>query len=503
LSSTIRSLLRAASGLRHSSERGQVLVIFAGGLVTLIAVAALVFDTGQSLLDKRTEVNAADAASLAGARYVTTASGVYNGACPLSGSFATDPNYKHVQAACDTAIAYLNAEGFNNRTITIKSPPGSETLWSGIPKYIEVNVDSTRPSFFAGVLGLTTQHTGALAVAGNNDGFSLPYSLLSLDPTGCSAGKVSGGGIVTVGGTIHIDSNCPLGAFLISGSGAVTAPACDAVGDIQVTGGGSGCSTQHEGAAVSGDPLAGLSAPAIPTTLGSYTLMPGETKTIPPGCASYAGGVLTATISAPITCSFGSSFAGHSYRMSPGYYPGGINLNAGIFYMEPGIYYLGGGGFRLGGNGVTIKTVDTGTTTFGGGILIFDSAYSNTALCTGTGTGGIGSACIGDISMDGGGATADLKPIQTTIYKNMLIFVDRITTSPRVTLTLNGSATTSTLEGTIYAPTGIAILNGNGADSIASQVISYDFKVNGNTGNLTVTYDSDKLFKLTGVGLVQ
>jgi hypothetical protein len=483
-------------------ESGQVLVIFAGGLVAIVAVAALVFDTGQSLLDKRTEQNAADAAALAGARYVVTATGTYSGTCPLSGSVATDANYKHVQAACDTAVAYLDADGFGNRTITIKSPPGPETQWPGVPKYIEVNIDSTRPSFFAGVLGLTTQHTGALAVAGNNSGFSLPYSLLALDPSGCAAGKVNGGGSIVVEGTIHVDSDCDPGAILISGTGAVSAPACDAVGDIQVTGGGTGCSVQHEGVGSTGDPLAGVQPPLIPTNLGRYTLEPGETKTIPPACVLYDGAP-SATVTAPISCTFSSSYAGHSYRMWPGYYPGGINLNAGIFYMEPGIYYIGGGGMRLGGNGVVLQSVDAGTTTLGGGVLIFDSSFPDAAYCTGTAPGGIGSGCIGNISFNGGGATAYLEPIETTIYKNMLIFVDRITTDPRLTVTLNGSDTNTTLEGTIYAPTSTVILNGNAANSIATQVISYNFQINGSSGDLTVTYNSDSLFQLSGVGLVQ
>jgi Flp pilus assembly protein TadG len=52
------------------NQRGQVLVLFAGALIGLMAVAALVFDVGQNLLDWRSQRDAADASALAGARYI-------------------------------------------------------------------------------------------------------------------------------------------------------------------------------------------------------------------------------------------------------------------------------------------------------------------------------------------------------------------------------------------------------------------------------------------------
>jgi Flp pilus assembly protein TadG len=99
LSST--SWLHRILGLRtRGDESGQVLVIFAGGLVAIIAVAALVFDTGQSLVDRRTQQNAADAAALAGARYLPTSTGAYQGDCA---GVPGGPSFKHVKSACDTA----------------------------------------------------------------------------------------------------------------------------------------------------------------------------------------------------------------------------------------------------------------------------------------------------------------------------------------------------------------------------------------------------------------
>ena len=43
---------------RRPAERGQILVIFAGGFLLICLIAALVFDVGQNLLDRRAEQNA-------------------------------------------------------------------------------------------------------------------------------------------------------------------------------------------------------------------------------------------------------------------------------------------------------------------------------------------------------------------------------------------------------------------------------------------------------------
>ena len=53
-------------------ERGQTLAIFAFGLIGILAVAALVFDVGQNLFDRRKQQDVADSAALAAARWLTT-----------------------------------------------------------------------------------------------------------------------------------------------------------------------------------------------------------------------------------------------------------------------------------------------------------------------------------------------------------------------------------------------------------------------------------------------
>ena len=55
---------------RLETERGQILVIVAGGLIALLAIAALALEGGTLVLNRRDAQNSADLASLAGARMV-------------------------------------------------------------------------------------------------------------------------------------------------------------------------------------------------------------------------------------------------------------------------------------------------------------------------------------------------------------------------------------------------------------------------------------------------
>jgi hypothetical protein len=158
----------------------------------------------------------------------------------------------------------------------------------------------------------------------------------------------------------------------------------------------------------------------------------------------------------------------------------------------------------------------------GGGILIYnteDSTYhtecaANAAFPAGTiaafpnVTGAV--ACYASIFFNGSGATINVKPIQTGIYQNLLIFVDRDlsyrTANPSSTtndIIMNGSATSLIISGTIYDAAGTVQINGDGAMAISTQIIAYDFQVTGHDGRLTITYDADSLLHLSGVGLVQ
>lgn len=472
--------------------------MFAGGLVAILLIAALVFDVGQNLLDRRTEQNAADAAALAGARHLIGAAYTYHGSC------ASPPgSMPAVVAACAVAAENGFVHGVGNKTVRVDLPPIAPSTKAGLPGHIEVTIGSTRPSFFQGVIGVAVQRTGAMGVATNGSDIPLPYSLLALDPTGCGTNKINGapGTAVTTNGTVHIDSSCPTSALQLSGNGVLTAPQCNVVGAIQTSGGAvNNCASAPTGVLVSGDPLRNLPPPPKPGLPASVTAI--DLGPIPAGCP---GGSAPATEMAPAKCSFSkSTMAGKSYRIFPGYYPGGIEITRSTVYMDPGVYWIGGGGIDIRSTGgdkgrLISKAVgdDTGLVP-SGGVLIYNSV--DAPACS----GGIAAGCYGPIHLNGGdGSTLALRPIQSGPYKNMVIFVDRTAATGSGDIDLNGEGSTLDIKGTIYAPTGNVKLNGSASSSVSAQVICYNFQVNGSGSAFTIDYAPDDLFHLKGVGLVE
>jgi Flp pilus assembly protein TadG len=486
---------------RGRSEQGQILVIFAGGFLLICLIAALVFDVGQNLLDRRDEQNASDAAALAGARYLPTATYTYHGTC------ASPPgSMPAVVAACDVAVLNGFTHGVAGDTVRVDIPPVAPSTKAGLPGHIEVSIGSTRPSFFAGVIGVTTQQTGAMGVATNNTDIALPYSLLALDPHACGANKISGspGTVVSTNGTVHVDSDCTTtpGALQLSGNGVLTAPECDVVGLINVTGGAvNNCTAAPTGVLVSGDPLRDLPPPPQPALPAAIQPLDTPAGPIPADCP---GGSSPATDADPGTCAFsGGPYANQSYRLFPGNYPGGISTSKARLLLSPGIYWIGGSGLQIQSDGIVVSKDlgdDVGLVP-SGGVLIYNTVDPlPTTGCTGVG-------CYGPISINGGGGstpTLSLKPIQSGLYKNMVIFVDRTASfGGGFDIDLNGEDANINISGTIYAPSATMKFNGSDTDSLSAQLITYSFQVNGSGSAFTIDYDPGNLFHVTGTGLVE
>jgi hypothetical protein len=482
--------------------RGQILVVFAGGLVLICMIAALVFDVGQNLLDRRSEQNAADAAALAGARYVVGAAYTYHAGCaaPHSGLAA-------VEAACEVAAANGYIDGQDNRTVRVDLPPVAPSTKAGLPEHIEVSIGTTRGSFFMGVVGITQQRTGAMGVATNASDIALPYSLLALNPHACGANKITGspGTAVTTSGAIHIDSDCATtpGALQLAGNGVLTSPECDVVGLITESGGATNaCTTAPAGVLISGDPLRSLPPPPQPGTPATVLPLDATPGPIPANCP---GGSAPATDAAPGTCAFSAGgMAGKTYRLFPGNYPGGISTSKATLYLDPGIYWIGGSGIHIQSGGAVISKApgdDSGTAP-SGGVLIYNTSDPVPA------TGCTGAGCYDGITINGGGSgpepTLALEPIETGDYKNMVIFVDRTAAlGGALDIDLNGENSVLNISGTIYAPTASLRFNGSDTDVLSAQVICYDFVVNGSGSAFTIDYDPGNLFHVTGVGLVE
>jgi hypothetical protein len=488
---------------RRSEQAGQILILFAGGLVAILLVAALVFDVGQNLLDRRTEQNVSDAAALAGARYVVGATYTYHGACT-----AVTASTKAPYEACQSAASNGYVDGANNITVRVDMPPIAPSAFSGLPGYIEVTIGSTRPSFFEGVIGIFQQRVGAMGVATNASDIALPYSLLALasGPTACGVNMITGspGSAVSTNGTVHIDSSCPSDALLLSGNGVLDAPECDVVGVIHTTNNAHNyCDSAPAGVLVSGDPLRNLQAPAQPGAPAAVRPLDGGP--IPAGCP---GSTTPATDAVPATCAFTAGpVAGHTYRIFPGSYPGGISTSKATLYMDPGIYWIGGGGVHIQSSGVLVSKAagdNTGSTP-SGGVLIYNTADPNPTIVSGCASGSTGAGCYDDIVLNGGGGstpTLALLPIQSGLYENMVIFADRTKSKPD-DIMLNGSNSSLSISGTIYAANGTVKLNGGATTVVSAQVICWSFQVNGSAASFTIDYDGSKLFHLKGVGLVE
>ena len=474
----------------HHDRDGQVLVIFALSLGVLILFAALAFDTGMLLVQRRDQQNAADAAALAGSYFLPGNAGQAR------------------SAARDIATSNGFTQG-GDVTVTVNVPPTSGAH-AGSSGAVEVLIDDNRPSIFGGIIGVAGWDISARAVAINQDGVGGEFAMLSLEPTACDALLVSGNGAVVANGNIQVNSSCPTGALRRQGGGdiTVTVPdaACNVVGDIQ-DGGGSGlldCAA-NEGAPEIPDPLSGLDAPVKPAYPADVVRLTG-TRDIPAGCPGAVAPALESTEAAPLTCQFTSAYAGTTWRLFPGYYPGGIHLQAGTFYFEPGIYWIGGGGVQINGNGTVSVSVASGGTTLNFGILFYNTEnpafHAECAAGTATAPAVM---CIQPIFLNGAQASVDIYPLHDgSIHEGLVVFQDRRFDITGDDLVLNGSSSDLQVRGTIYIPGGNVRVNGSGGTTTTDQIIARTFVANGAPGSsIRVLFDENFVFKQTLAGLIE
>lgn len=467
--------------------------MLAMGIVGILAIAALVFDVGQNLFDRRRLQDAADAAALAGARFITdpacapTAASRMTSACPAwdaAMDLLTDPStYSFATSQVQVAIPATDSSNFPN-----------------LPDHLQVSIDTQRPSFFSGVLGLGEWRVGATAVAANLTGYSLPYSFLSLNETACNAGQVGGNGSIAVNAPIYVASTCSSsGALVFNGNNVVvTAAGCSTAGTSQANGtpisvdcGGPVLENQPQ----LDDPMKALAGPAVQPVPAAPTITGTGSNSPPIGCPGSAN---PSSATNPTGCDLNFN-RDKVVRIRPGTYFGGLRLRETshelTVYMEPGIYYMAGGGFEVSGD-ITVRTVADGTaTTLGAGVFIYNTDAST---CGSLG----GRACIRAVDFaTGTGSDVDLLPYTKSPYKNLLIYQDR-NASSQPAMSTAGRASMS-LSGTIYLPEADFNYSGNGAGEVlGAQVICDEFSVQGN-GGLTVTYDPNAVFPFNNVGLVQ
>jgi len=476
---------------RHR-QSGQVLVIFAGGLLTLLVIAALVIDLGFTMAIRRSEQDAADAGAIAAARFIRTGAGgtaeptkMRQAAC-----FYAEQNGFFPSAGGDVT-ACIPANDPNGTVLTVNYPPSAGGgSFVGTDGYVEVGLTRVHRSFLAGIVGLGNLRVSTSAVAAFTVGQSNSSSLIALDPgNSCQAGKTHGTGNINIhpvvagtdGGYIHVNSTCSTGTpdatcavvgqggLDIVGGGTVTAPHTYVSGTCKESGVLNSVLT--EGAVQIGDPLAELPMPPIGTpNPGAECGVGSGTFTTPTG--SGAGG-----------CRFPTG----TTTVAPGVYYGGWDIRNNVtLVLQPGIYFIAGGGIKLNAGGsITSAQGAAGPAP----VLIVNTDNP----VTHTGQSNVDFTAT---------STLKLAALDTGPYKGILVWNDRSGSNPSASVTLGGQ-TSFDISGTIYSPKSLVTLEGgSGVGSTASvQVIAWQFDVGGNA-TLDMPYDPADLYQFPAKGLV-
>ncbi len=489
---------------------GQVLVIFAGGLLALLLIAALVIDLGFVFMLGRQAQNAADPGAIAAARYIRSGATPDPVMMTRTACFYARQSGFFPAAIDDTGCVPANDPA--GSVLTVNYPPSAAAgQFAGRQGFVEVTITRPHRSFLAGVVGLNTITVSKAAVAAFSDGDSNSNSIIALRTTGCGgnpAGGVSGGAQVTItptidpltgmpydGGYVHVNSTCgtPPNTNVngVCGNG-------EGSGGLKIDGNGSSLSAPHvyvsgtcvksntnsfnapltEGAVQIGDPLADL-VPPSPGSLPAGRCGPTGPYTAPTG--SGAGG-----------CNFNSAGI---VQLQPGTYYGGWRIGNNVqLKLAPGIYIMAGGGISLNAGG-TIESVDAISGAIAP-IMIF-STDNPAASCPSGGSG-----CQGNLDFT---ATSTLKVrgIDSGPYKGILIWQDGNGSKPTSWVSVGGQSTLN-IAGTIYAPKAQVILTGGslGTGIAAVQIIAWEFDIGGGAA-LSMPYDPKELYSFEQKGLVR
>jgi hypothetical protein len=534
-------------------EKGQILVIFAIALLSMLIAAALLFDGAQALVLKRQLQNASDSAALSGANLLQASS---VGCAAVTGSTTPRDTVRDAaRAAIMTNLGWTAAKTAANVTVTCPS---------GYNNYaVSVTIADVSKTYFGAAAGIRNIGVGASSVAFNGPTGSGKFSVMQLNPgppttaswgnayQGCPSVSFGGSAKLAFQGSIQVDSACLAasgGAFGVSGNASVI---CFGTLDFTTN----GCTTNGAKLRMVGSWTQGPNI-VNPTPLQFQAYVPDPLKSIhtlvTTGWTSIGGGSGT---------TIGNGNNAQCQILSPGVYNNGINIKAqGSAYLLPGIYVIGGSGITFSGQGAlyTIKqslsssncnsftpttTWDTGVTatsmcpsppTVGNppadgtcGVLIYNT----------TGTGNGAGATMGPLDLGGGSAiklrafVPSLAPtIQWTSnggtctggvgtcsggwlgqYRNIIFWQDRnpVPTSayhqPILTLRGGGNAI---VAGTVYAPSAQVSLGGNCGGGggvpldLTLQFISWDLSITGSC-YYNFLYNVNSFAQFPAYGLIQ
>ncbi len=521
----------------RETERGQTLVIFAGSLLVLLLIAALVFDLGMSFMLQRQEQNAADPGALAAAQYIPAdSSGTVTPQMESAACFYArqDGFFPSATTSDVTATGCVPANDPGKAVLTVNYPPlgASAGAYEGRPGFVQVVITREHQNFFLPILGQPFSTVTTQAIAADTTGDSNSYSLLALDPNADQgSGKIGGTGgsgtkvsIVPAtnpttgqpyqGGYVQVNSTYPSvpspeavnctsgnGAFFVNGGSSITAPAIFATGQCG-EGNNATITTNsgyvNEGALQVGDPLAELQPPD-PADYPAGTCGAGGPTSTPTSQPCGSGNMKWA--GSPCTVNGVTSTC---VSLQPGVYYGGWQIGNNItLNLATGIYIIAGGGISISGSGaITSVTGTSGPAP----VMIYstDNPTYQQACLAGTATNAA-AQCQRALNLDAQ-STLDLAGMNSGPYKGILLWQDGHGSCQQATNTCNvtlGGQTNLNIAGTVYAPRVQVTLDGGGSvnGSAAIQIISWQWTIIGGS-QITMPYDPNQLYHLEQRGLV-
>ena len=162
------------------SQRGQILVIVAGGMIGLLAIAALALEGGTMLLNRRDGQNGADLSSLAGGRIVTlshTDPGPANDMqddvyAAIQGSLDKNDCGATSSSPCTWTATFVGAPGTGAGLIDIGAVSNTTTAIPSAALGVRVSVTHTPQAFVGRILGFDhwTVSTEATAISQKANG---------------------------------------------------------------------------------------------------------------------------------------------------------------------------------------------------------------------------------------------------------------------------------------------------------------------------------------------
>jgi hypothetical protein len=511
------------------SERGQILLVTAAGLMVLMAIAALVVDLGMSWMLRRQEQNAADPGAIAAARWLrdpVTGDATWNqGAAEGDACFYAHENgFFEGDANCAAALA--------SDQLQVHSPPVSGDYAGSLGK-VQVIISDTHPSFFGRIFGSDTATVTNSAVAANDADNGNSSSLIALQNV-CqagSAGSVNGGATVNIfpvtpditGGFVHVNSPCGsstdnicsngVGSSALQISGTLKAPYAYVNGSCTYNGSGANglvCAITspclEEDAVPMGDPLFDLPEPSLADFPNGFC--PNGDESLP--SSTKACDLPTNGPAGNVDCPKDTSGV-NVCRLSPGVFYGGWKVGAKVrLELEPGMYILAGGGISLTGTSSSIEAVQDPS-----GVEARITLFSTDGPMCAT----VAAQCEGAISFTAqqalkakalNAATCGLVTPQACPWKGILLWQDGSVLHGAKDVTLGGQSSTI-LAGTIYAPASQVNINGGSATTgcttgptsgcLSIQIISWRWTITGG-GVIDMPYDPAEIYQVNLRGLV-